>query len=426
MANIKDGAIGTILTVNSTTSVTLQSGEGALQPDPVFNALIFPAGVIPTKSSAERVQVTARPGTADTFTIVRAQGGYTQKSIQPGWLFVNAIFADDVFNASQVTNEIPAGTINGTDTVFTLASYPTTSTLRVYLNGLRQKLTDDFTLSGNVITFVTAPPTGSNLLTDYMVGNQVNSVGTNSYIAKEAVTGAVDGSNALFTTARAYIGGSLQVYVNGLMQAPTHVTETSPSAGTFTLDVAPATGDVLHVAYQYNLNPSSNADTVDGIHASVTPTPNALVPLNSNGVFNAAVLGGPGTVWTPTLTNITIGNGTVVGRVSKVGKRVTFRLMISFGSTTSMTAGYPTFTLPSTAATVSTGVALGNVQYQFLDSGTAWFYGHNIIGSAEAAAPITVFTASGAYVTESGVSPTIPFTWTTGDRIYAFGTYEEA
>jgi hypothetical protein len=187
----------------------------------------------------------------------------------------------DPSHASLIRNEIPAGSINGSNTAFTLASAPATGSARVYLNGVRQKVTDDYTISGSTITFVTAPPSGSNLLVDYEVSNTAYSVGTNSYIAKEAVTGSVNGINADFTTARPYIAGSLQVFINGLMQSHTQVNETNPATGGFGLDASPASGDVIHVAYQYNLNPSGNADTVDGIHASTTATANQLYPLKA-------------------------------------------------------------------------------------------------------------------------------------------------
>ena len=207
--------------------------------------------------------------------------------------------------SSLVRNEIPAGTINGSNTVFTLASTPATGSARIYLNGVRQKTTDDYTISGATVTFVTAPPTGSNLLADYEVSNSVISQGTNTFIVKETPSGSVNSSNTTFTTARAYVGGSLEVFVNGIAQGSSHITETSPSAGTFTLDVAPTTGDNIMVAYQYSTSVSGNADTVDGIHASATPTANQLLPLDSTGVFPVAALGDTGWTLLPMASGVT-------------------------------------------------------------------------------------------------------------------------
>jgi hypothetical protein len=65
----------------------------------------------------------------------------------------------------------------------------------------------------------------------------------------EVPTGAVNGSNAVFTTAHGYFRGTLRVYVNGIRQTPANVTETS--ATTFTLGTAPTTGDELVCDYTY-------------------------------------------------------------------------------------------------------------------------------------------------------------------------------
>ena len=68
----------------------------------------------------------------------------------------------------EVFSEVPAGTINGSNTLFTLAFTPTAGTLALYLNGLRLKLTEDYTLATNTITFVVAPISGDRLLADYL------------------------------------------------------------------------------------------------------------------------------------------------------------------------------------------------------------------------------------------------------------------
>jgi hypothetical protein len=65
-------------------------------------------------------------------------------------------------------DETPSGTVNSSNTVFTLANVPNPSTsLKCYVNGQRMRITTDYTLSSGTITFITAPPTGSILLVDY-------------------------------------------------------------------------------------------------------------------------------------------------------------------------------------------------------------------------------------------------------------------
>jgi len=67
-----------------------------------------------------------------------------------------------------VDDETPSGTVNGSNADFTIAKTPNpTSSLKVYVNGQRMRVTEDYTLSARTITFITPPPTGSILLCDY-------------------------------------------------------------------------------------------------------------------------------------------------------------------------------------------------------------------------------------------------------------------
>jgi len=67
-----------------------------------------------------------------------------------------------------VGEEGPAGTVNSSNTVFTLAHSPSpVGSLKLFLNGILQKRTVDYTLSGSTITFTTAPTTGDTLYAFY-------------------------------------------------------------------------------------------------------------------------------------------------------------------------------------------------------------------------------------------------------------------
>lgn len=67
-------------------------------------------------------------------------------------------------------NEVPSGTVNGVNTVFTTANVvKPTGSIEVYVNGQLMKGSGiDYTFSStNTITFVIAPPTSSIILVDY-------------------------------------------------------------------------------------------------------------------------------------------------------------------------------------------------------------------------------------------------------------------
>lgn len=300
MANLKDYATGTVATApspaTSGTSLTLQAGEGALMPTPPFYATAHPDNILPTVANSEKILVTAV--STNTLTIVRNQGTGGAKSIAIGWRISNTIFASDLYNGSIVQNEVPSGTINGSNTAFTIAAAFTPGSLSVYLNGQRLKsgagndYTENAALTG--FTMLYAPATGDVLLVDYTVGSSVIMQGVDYRINQETPTGAVNGSNASFTTARGYISGSLEVYINGLLQAPTtNVTEVSPTAGTFTVDTAPLTGAIVRVSYLYAVSTGGNAQSVNGIAANTTATANQLMPLDANAKIGSNLLYNP-------------------------------------------------------------------------------------------------------------------------------------
>jgi hypothetical protein len=124
------------------------------------------------------------------------------------------------------------------------------------------------------------------------------------------------------------------------------------------------------------------------------------------------------TTWTPTINNLTQGNGTLTARYIQVGKVVNFFISFTFGSTSSMT-GAMNFSLPvSSSQNIFTiyGIAddVGNVGYPLfaqVESNTAY---------------VRAINTSGTYASATNVSATIPFTWGNTDRFNFSGSYEVA
>lgn len=56
--------------------------------------------------------------------------------------------------------------------------------------------------------------------------------------------------------------------------------------------------------------------------------------------------------WTPTWTNLTVGNGTVNAHYQTTGNLVTFQMKLTFGSTTSISGGGVSMSLPVTPADI--------------------------------------------------------------------------
>lgn len=158
---------------------------------------------------------------------------------------------------------------------------------------------------------------------------------SNSFVMNEVPTGSVNSSNTTFVTGSNYIAGSLEVYINGLKQAAAHVTETTPSSGTFDLDVAPTTGDVVDCTYQVAADPySGNADTLDGYHANATPTANTIPVLDSDGELPLAAT--PSEIWWEELGRDAVSSGTTMS-VSFTAKKYLKIIIVDTGSNASGT-----------------------------------------------------------------------------------------
>ena len=67
-----------------------------------------------------------------------------------------------------IDDETPSGTIDGSNTSFTISKAPNpVNSLKVYVGGIRLRVTEDYTFSGRTITFTTAPLTNSIILVDF-------------------------------------------------------------------------------------------------------------------------------------------------------------------------------------------------------------------------------------------------------------------
>lgn len=133
------------------------------------------------------------------------------------------------------------------------------------------------------------------------------------------------------------------------------------------------------------------------------------------------------TSWTPTFTNLTIGNATVTGAYVQLGKTVLARLRVVFGTTSAMSTN-PFLTLP-----VNNATAYDTTYHNLI--GEAWyatdgnFAGklaiNNVSGSNKA--QLIYEDSSSTFVTLSGLSSVIPRnagTWTTGNSFTLFLNYE--
>lgn len=128
----------------------------------------------------------------------------------------------------------------------------------------------------------------------------------------------------------------------------------------------------------------------------------------------------PWQAWTPTYTNITVGNGTVVARYQQIGKTVQVFFSLTFGSTTSVSQ-FSIITLPVNCAYAENSAG----EVTFRDVGTQDYFGRFWLNTATDGY-FTAIQTNTTYAQWTPSSNTVPFTFGTGDQIIANFSYEAA
>lgn len=140
----------------------------------------------------------------------------------------------------------------------------------------------------------------------------------------------------------------------------------------------------------------------------------------------AGELGGAWQSWTPSWTNMSVSNSTVVAKYTQIGKTVHFRIKVTLAGG-DKPSGSVVVSLPVTANTEQSVNTTLNITVAYLDSGTQVYPGSTIIaGSGDI--NLYAIAAGGTYasIASSPINATVPFTWTNGDVLSIHGTYEAA
>ena len=127
--------------------------------------------------------------------------------------------------------------------------------------------------------------------------------------------------------------------------------------------------------------------------------------------------------FTPSLAGVTLGNGSLGGSYAQIANTVFFRVLLTFGSTTSIT-GSVDLTMPTTPASYSTFDFM-NVLTQVYDASATAFYPSvaNVnVGATAVRAGVT--STAGVYAQYSDVGSVAPIVFATGDVMTWQGTYQ--
>ena len=211
---------------------------------------------------------------------------------------------------------------------------------------------------------------------------------------------------------------------NATLTSPKVITGVNDTNGNELLKVT-ATGSAVNELTLANAA-TGNAPVISATggdtNIGITLTPKGTGKVT---IADSTNLGGAWQTWTPTLTNMTLGNGTVTAKYIQIGKTVFFRFAFVFGSTSTM-GSIPRFSLPVTAA--SHAGSLGSILLgtaNAYDNATNNFDCVAVLNSTTDAI-IRVIQASGTNSLQANITSTNPMTWTTSDELHVIGQYEAA
>lgn len=241
-------------------------------------------------------------------------------------------------------------------------------------------------------------------LQDTAMGGGNTTAKTASYVLVAADAGTVVAMNA---------AGATTITVNtGLFAAGDTVTIQNRGAGTCTITAGTATVDTAgslaltqHEGGILYFTASGSAVFYDFVQAgSSAPTWQAF---------------------TPTWTNLTVGNGTTTARYVQDGKTINFWVKFTLGSTSSVSTE-PSMNFPVAAQSTEAGQC-ANLNYIYEDSGLSRYQGIvDPITNSSTTFRLCALNVSSTYATSTQITSSIPFSWGTGDSIYISGSYEAA
>ncbi len=185
------------------------------------------------------LKFSAAPGNGEKIYVVHhGIGTYTRKPA-PGSVGVNELetglksFTTDTFTG------------NGSTTAFTLSESPTnTNSLMVFVDGILQKASTNYGVSGTTLTFTSAPANSAEIEVKHLGFRGVQRRSTDYVL--DTFTG--NGSTTAFTLSNAVSVNNAFVFYNGVCMQPT--TDYGISGVTLTFTFTPLNSSNIMVRYQ--------------------------------------------------------------------------------------------------------------------------------------------------------------------------------
>lgn len=316
------------------------------------------------------------------------------------------------------------GTIDPANDVLPIVDVSLSTTNKVTPNAL-------FGITGSVVG-----TSDSQSLTNKTLGN------TNTIVAKDTLltlqddgdatkqaqfqlSGITTGNTRTLTVPDAsttLVGtGTIQTLTNKTLTSPT-ITGGSIDNSTITVDsISGHTTSTIVTVGGVQMN-----NGVIGTSGAVTTTSIAAGAVVPNSLFASTGSGWAWQTWSPTLTNLTLGNGTQIAKYVQVGKTVFFRYALVLG-TTSAVGSNPTIS-PPVAPNTDYGTPGGEFiigQGEATCAGADYYLMCEVLSSTTLRA-LLAGTASSFLGGRTALTASVPGVWTTGNFFSLVGSFEAA
>lgn len=245
---------GNNISITANGANTPQSIAFATSMTPTFTSVTFGNSTVNTTINSSAIAVTkifanGVTGSAGQVLSANSTGGIYWETSAGGTGILTV--TSDTFNG------------NGSNTIFTLSTSSTTDRSFVYLNGVQQAPTTDYTISGTTLTFVVAPPS------DNVIEVRSFDIPSIADITVTTDTFTANGTQTNFTlsTPDSSVTNSL-VFLNGVTQVPT--TDYTLSSTTLTFLSAPVNGTAVQAISFTSAGVKSAAFTGNGSNTQFT------------------------------------------------------------------------------------------------------------------------------------------------------------
>src|SRR5210317_1130143 len=249
-------------------------------------------------------------------------------------------------SSSPLAGDVRGYTGDGSTTAFTVTSGADVENVLVFLNGVYQRPTTDYTVSGTTLTFTTAPANGETITIKELVegANAINDSGV-----VRAYTG--DGSTTQYNVTSGKGAEEFLVFLNGVFQRPTN--EYTVSSGTLTFSTAPVSGEVITIKELAEGNGNSILTIADDTSTNTTLNSSDTLTIAGGSNVTTSLSGNTLTINSTASGTLTVADDTSTTADIDLGSE-TLTVAGGTGITTSVSGNTLTITGSSTQNTFST------------------------------------------------------------------------